>query len=150
MFPFFAIIIAVFFVMMVFHYWKRLLDVDELIGEEWKEFLRWLCTGLIVPFVLWVLFNMGWIGDPAWAYVSPISSGFGLWWNSFRLPAGAGLFFISSYWAGISFVQLVWRAGRLTEDAEKFRRRALICSAVLVPAAVLIVLFGRWAGVGLG
>ena len=149
MFPFFAIIIALSFVMLVFHYWRRVIDVDELIGEEWKDFLKWLGTGLIVPLVLWILFNTGWLGDPAWAYVRPVSNGGNVWWDSFRLAAGAGLFFISSYWGGISALQLLWRCWKLTEDPDVFRRRAWIGAGIFLPASVLILIFGGWVGVGL-
>jgi len=150
MVPLFAIIIAVSFVMLVFHYWRRLLDVEVLPRDEWKEFLRWVGTGVIAPFVLWLLFNTGWLGDPAWFGVRPISRGGAAWWSSFRRPLGAGLFFISSYWAGLAFVQLLCRAWQLTEDRDRFRRRALIATAVLAPGAVALIVFGQWIGIGLG
>ena len=147
--PFFASIIALCFVMIVFHYWRRLLVVEELVGDEWREFLRWLGTGLIVPFVLWVVFNMGWLGGPVWPYVRPLSNGIGFWWDSFRLIAGGGLFFISSYWAGISLLQLLWRARTLTEAPDKFRRKSRITASILVPVAVAMIVFGGWTALGL-
>lgn len=147
--PFFASIIALCFVMVVFHYWRRLLGVEELVGEEWRDFLRWLGMGLATPVLLWIVFNVGWFGGPVWPYVRPVSMGLGKWWDSFRLMAGGGLFFVSSYWAGVSLLQLLWRAKDLTEAPEKFRRRGRTAAFILVPIAIAMIVFGGWAAVGL-
>jgi hypothetical protein len=59
------------------------------------------------------------------------------------------LFFISSYWAGISLLQLLWRGWEATELPDQFRRKAWIVGCMLAPVAVVMIVFGGWKMVGL-
>ncbi|HWN93816.1 MAG TPA: tetratricopeptide repeat protein [Methylomirabilota bacterium] len=146
---FFAIIVSGSFVMMAFHYWKRLCH-DQLAGEEWIFFLRWLGCGVGVPFTIWVIFNTGAMGGPLWPYVAPLSAGMKVWWQSFRLPAAAGLVLIASYWAGITFVWLLARIWECSDDRAKFRRVCLAWSFLAAPLAVVPILLGGWQALGMG
>src|ERR1043166_5042194 len=101
-------IVAGSFIMTAFHYWRRLCG-GEFTVEEWRFFLRWLWTGIAVPLALWITFNTGLFGAPVWPFVAPLSAGVGAWWKSFAGAVSGGLFFISSYWAGVTFAWLLWR-----------------------------------------
>ena len=146
---FFAIIIASSFAMMAFHFWKRLCGVAELVGEEWRFFLRWLVCGVVVPLLLWILFNTDLTGGPLWPYVASTSVSLKTWWRTFRAPAAVGLILISSYWAGITFVWLLFRLWERVEDRAKFRRTCLAWSVVVVPLVVLSTIFGGWQMLGI-
>jgi hypothetical protein len=146
---FLATMLAGSFVLVAFHYWKRLADHDQLNAEEWHLFVRWISAGLLVPAFLWIAYNFGFLGPPVWPTVAPISAGWGAWWGSFSGPAAAGIFFISSYWAGITFVWLLGRLYARTENRRSFARICLAWSLVLVPAAVLVVYAGKWPALGM-
>src|SRR3954463_4927529 len=88
---------ATIFVLPAFYYWKRL-GGDELTVEEWRLFRRWGITGNLVPFALWIFFNIGLITPPVWPTVAPMSAGLGAWWKSFDAAASGSAFFITSYW----------------------------------------------------
>ena len=108
-----VMVITASLVLTVFHYWKRFCD-DQFVVEEWRLFLRWIATGLLLPFVSWFLFNTGLLGAPIWPTITPISAGAGIWWKSFYAPLNCGWFLISSYWAGVTFLWLLWRIGERT------------------------------------
>lgn len=141
-------IIAGSFIMTAFHYWKRLCD-DELAEDEWRLFIRWLWTGTAVPFVLWLLFNTGLLGPPVWPFITPMSAGVGAWWKSFDNAASVGLFFISSYWAGVTFAWLLWRVFERTDDRRTFFGMCFAWSLLLVPATLVIVGVGGWGLAGM-
>jgi hypothetical protein len=145
---FFVIIVAASFVLTAFHYWKRFCD-DEFSAEEWWLFLRWIGTGLLFPFVCWFLFNTGIIGAPVWPNVAPLSAGVGVWWKSFYGPLSCGWFFISSYWAGVTFVWLLWRVGEHVEERGKFFGICAAWSMLVAPVAGSMILIGGWAVVGM-
>jgi hypothetical protein len=144
----FTTIVTGSFVMAAFHYWRRLCD-EELTVEEWRLFLRWSCTGIAIPFVLWLTFNTGLLGAPVWPYVAPISAGVAAWWKSFAHAASAGLFFISSYWAGVTFAWLLWRVSQRVGDRGTFYGMCLGWSFLLVPVAVVVLVLGGWGLLGM-
>ena len=143
-----VIIITASFVLTVFHYWKRFCD-DQFVVEEWRLFLRWTATGLLLPFVCWLLFNTGVMGAPIWPTITPVSAGTAVWWKSLYGPLSYGLFFISSYWAGVTFVWLLWRIGERLEERSQFFGICAAWSMVLVPMAAIIILIGGWGAVGM-
>jgi hypothetical protein len=145
---FFAIIITVSFVMVVFHYWKQFCG-EEFTVEEWNFFRRWLFTGVVIPAAIWLAFNTGFLGGPVWPYVTPISSSVTGWWRSFRSPMSFALIWISSYWAGISLIWLLCRARQCAAEPGRFRAVCLSWSVVLVPVAVIMVVFEGWFAFGL-
>ena len=146
---FLATMLAGSFVLVAFHYWKRLADREQLNAEEWRLFIYWSLAGLVLPSILWIAFNLGLMGPPVWPNVTPASAGIGAWWNSFSTPGAAGVFFISSYWAGINFLWLLGRLYGRTEDRRAFIRICLAWSLLLVPGAVLLVYAGKWPALGM-
>src|SRR5436853_7691685 len=104
--------LGVVFVLPAFHYWRRLGDGIVTV-EEWRLFLRWVITGIFVPFLVWVFFNTGFITAPVWPTVAPVSAGIGAWRSSFETLASGAAFLISSYWAGITSAWLLCRVFRL-------------------------------------
>ena len=145
---FFAIILAASFVMIAFHYWKRFCG-DQLVGEEWHEFLRWIFCGAAVPLFLWFSFNVGFFGSAVWPTVAPLSAGIGVWWSTFDRPAAAGVFFVTSYWSGITLVWLLARTGQRAQDRDKFLAVCRSWSILALPVFILPVLLAGWEAVGL-
>jgi len=143
-----TMILAGSFIMAAFHYWKRLGD-DEWTEDEWRLFLRWVWTGAAVPFALWLVLNTGLPGPPVWPSITPMSAGVGAWWKSFDDAAAAGLFFISSYWAGVTFVWLLGRVFERTDDRRTFLGMCFAWSLLLVPGALIIVGVGGWGLAGM-
>src|SRR5688500_2521577 len=109
------------FVAIAFHYWRRLGNDEQWTVEEFRLFVRWTATGLLVPILLWLTFNVGLVGNPVWPAVQPITAGLAPWWRSFHLPAAAGVFFISSYWSGITFLWLLTQLALLLEERRSFK-----------------------------
>jgi tetratricopeptide (TPR) repeat protein len=144
-----AAMLAGCFVFVAFHYWRQLGSNEALNLDDSRLFVRWTITGLIFPTLLWLAFNVGWPGVPVWPTVQPIRAGFLPWWNSFVQPAAAGTFYISSYWAGITFLWLLTELAARAEDRNAFRRTVLYWSFVLVPVLVVMVFLGKWPAVGM-
>ena len=143
-----SMILAGGLIMITGHYWKRLCG-DEWVEEEWRLVNRWLWTGIVVPLILWLLFNTGLAGPPIWPLIKPISAGVGAWWHSFDNAAAAGLFFISSFWSGVSFAWLLWRLFERTDDKRTFLGMCFAWSMLLLPAASIVVGVGGWGLAGM-
>ncbi|MGC3958184.1 MAG: hypothetical protein QM813_09670 [Verrucomicrobiota bacterium] len=116
---------------------------------EWP----WLVKGLFVPFVLWVVMNLG-ISDelqPFMPIIQAVQNAGKPWFAVFLRVAMGGLLIISSCWAATTLIWLLLRAYRGLEADLKFEFRATcFTSAFLmgIPAAVLLYL-GGWTLLGL-
>jgi hypothetical protein len=146
----FGAFLAVVFVLPAFHYWRRLnAEADAFTLEEWELFRRWVWTGTLVPFALWLFFNTGFITAPVWPTVAPLNAGLTAWCKSFEHPALAGAFLISSYWAGITFAWLLWRVRGLVASQQVFFGLCGAWCLLLIPVALLLVGAGGWSAAGL-
>ena len=139
---------AALFILPAFHYWRRLGD-DGLTVEEWHLFRRWVWTGTLVPFVLWVFCNTGLLMPPVWPTVVPMSAGLVKWEKSCSDLVIGSAFLISSYWAGITFAWLLVRAGALAASRRDFFILCGVWSILLGPLALVIVFAGGWGALGL-
>lgn len=146
---FLATILAGCFVLVAWHYWKRLGDSEAFAAEDQRLFLRWLAAGLVLPLSFWLLLNLGLAGPPVWPAVTSLRAGVGAWWTSFHAPAASGMFLVSSYWAGVTFAWLLWQLSERIAERRTFLRICMAWSFVLVPFAALIVAAGRWPAVGI-
>ena len=148
-----ALVFSIFFggvlVLMSFHCWKRLEDSPRISSDEWRLFLRWLLTGCITPLLFWFVFNLGLFTVPIWPNITPITTGWKAWWDSFHGFSSISAFLIASYWTGVTFA---WLLARVFVRAESKRDFWVLCgvwSVLLFPLALIIVVVGEWAGLGM-
>jgi hypothetical protein len=146
---FFAIFIGGVFALLALHCWKRLDDDARLSVEEWRLFLRWLCTGYVTPLLLWVIFNLGIFRAPIWPTVTPISAGLAAWWKSFDNFSFVSIFLISSYWTGVTFAWLLVRMFTRAESPRNFLALCAVWSVLLLPLATIIIIVGGWGALGM-
>lgn len=112
------------------------------VQSEWP----WLVKGLVIPFVVWTLMNVG-ISFNLQPFMPSVqlaqNSGTG-WFFTFLGVAGAGLLIIATYWAGVTVGWNVIRTSRsVTKEAwDDFRA---LCGTCLIVTA-LPVLGLLWAG----
>ncbi len=138
---------AALFILPAFHYWRRLGE-DGLTVEEWRLFRRWVCTGTLVPFALWVFCNTGFLMPPVWPTVVPISAGLAKWENSCDELVIGSAFVILSYWAGITFAWLLVRVFVLAASRRNFFILCGVWSILLGPLALAVLAVGGWGALG--
>jgi TolA-binding protein len=124
--------------------------------EERRQNLRllwpWLIKGLILPSVLWMLLNVGLSWDlHAFMPQVQVAKFRGTnWLSAYCQVSAAGLFAISSYWAGLTFVWVLCKtAAGLTPESRSDYRALCLTSlvAMALPAAILIWI-GGWLALG--
>src|SRR5688572_17911058 len=125
--------------------------------EERRPNLRrlwpWLVKGLILPSVLWMVLNLGLSWD-LHAFMPQVqaakNSGTG-WLSPFCEVSAAGLFAVSSYWAALTMVCVLFKtATGLTPESRSDYRALCLTSlvAMSIPAAIFIWI-GGWLALGL-
>jgi hypothetical protein len=129
----------------------RLAPADQrgaAIRAEWP----WLVKGLVIPFLIWVVMNLG-ISHHLQPFLPRIqvAQNAGLnWFPIFLRYAMGGLLIIASYWAALSIGDLVLTAyHRVAPEYQMDFRAVCFTSLVLagLPAALLLYL-GGWANLG--
>jgi hypothetical protein len=124
----------------------------EQVPKLRRWFKIWMFKGLLMPFLLWMIFNAD-----AWNWLPPLMPDVDLaktqgeWPQMMEKVATLGLFVIGTYWAAVTVVWLMLVLWRQTADTRQYRRCVWTWSALLAPLAVLITWsFGwRFAGFGL-
>jgi tetratricopeptide (TPR) repeat protein len=130
---------------------SRLAPVEQqgaAIRAEWP----WLVKGLVIPFLLWVVMNLG-ISNYLQPFLPRIqfAQNAGLTWFPIYLRyAMGGLLIITSYWAALSLADLVLSAYRRVPPEFRMEFRAVCFTSLVIaglPAALLLYL-GGWANLG--
>ncbi len=121
--------------------------------EDGRRLLEWSVKGLLVPFLLWAVMNLGvsWDLQPFMPAIQAAQRKGAGWFPVYCQYVGNGLAVICSDWAAITTAWVIWRS-RLGLDPEKLRQLkalAWVCAAGLSLPAAIIVLVGGWAGLGL-
>jgi hypothetical protein len=113
----------------------------------------WSLKGLLLPFVVWAVMNMGvsWDLQPFMPEIQAAQNKGGKWFAVYLRFLAAGAFVISSDWAAVTMAWGVWRAGQGIEEERlrKLKTLCWTCFAGLVLPAALIVLIGGWPTLGL-
>jgi hypothetical protein len=139
-------IVGFYFVMADF--WDRLPAEKGPGLRRW--FRAWMIKGLLVPVVIWVLFN-----SAVFDWFPPLVQGVeyarvnGKWLGAIVDVATLGLFVIGTYWAAVTSGWLLAAFSQWTEHPRQYRSCVLVCSAFLLPLAALIILALGWRFAGL-
>jgi hypothetical protein len=123
--------------------------------EQVIPWLRtWSLKGLLGPFVLWILMNVGlsFSLQPFMPQIQAAQNKGGPWFPVFMIVVVAGLFVISSYWSAVTLTWALFRAASdLDAEARKqFKSCCRTCVIAMCIPAVLLVLLGGWTVAGLG
>ena len=146
-----AIVVMACFAMLAQNYWSRLFGEGSPLGSP--SFLHWLATGLVVPSVGWVFFNCGFIR--AWPPLLPeiaiAQASGGSWIPLVFTRTVPGLLTVASYWAAVTFLQLVIVIGVYAESRREYGVIVGVLAVLLSPVAAWVVVAGGmgWAGIGL-
>jgi TolA-binding protein len=124
--------------------------------EERRQNLRllwpWLIKGLILPSVLWMVMNIGlsWNLHAFMPQVQAAKFRGTSWLSAFCQVSAAGLFAVSSYWAALTIVCVLFKAATsLTAESRSDYRALCLTSlvAMALPAAILVWI-GGWLALG--
>ncbi len=113
----------------------------------------WLVKGLVVPFALWILMNVG-LSFHLQPFMPSVqlaqNSGTG-WFFAFLGVVGAGLLIIATYWAGVTVGWNVIRASRglVGETRTDFRALCGTCLIGTALPALWLLWVGGWYTLGL-
>jgi hypothetical protein len=115
---------------------------------EWP----WFAKGLVVPFVIWALMNVGLSFElqPFMPRIQAAQNAGLNWAPIFLRVLSSGLLIISSYWAAITLIWLLIRGHHNLEPEWKLEFRATCFTGVILmglPAA-LILFLGGWPLIG--
>jgi hypothetical protein len=123
----------------------------EQVPKLRRWFKVWMFKGLLIPFLLWIVFNAD-----AWNWLPPLmqdvdaAKAHGDWPEMMLLVTTLGLFVVATYWAAATVIWLLVVLSRQAADRGQFRNLVLLWSAVLGPLAVLITWIFGWRFAGLG
>lgn len=114
--------------------------------------LPWFFKGLVLPFGLWMLMNIGLSFElqPFMPAIQKAQNAGDPWFFIFLRVVTTGLFLITTYWAAITIGWAAFRASRGIEGEARDNFRAL-CLTCFVGAALpnaLLLWFGGWFTLG--
>lgn len=131
----------------ILNYWIRF---AELIGAEQpirRWFLRWTCKGILIPIIIWFIFNAGIGFPPIMPEIEAAKSSGGDWVAELMKVMGGGVWMIGSYWGAVT---MGWLLGCIFMRVD--RRDFLTCcgtwSLVLVPLGLVLFSWASWKGAG--
>jgi hypothetical protein len=137
------------FCLVLWDFSKRL--PDEQVPPLRRWFSKWVFKGLVVPVLLWILFNSDvsvWfpplMPDVQFAKIN------GTLAEAMNHVMTIGLFVVSSYWAAVTTAWLLVILGRQVPDRRQLRMCVLIWSALLGPLALLLIWAFGWRMAGFG
>jgi len=116
-----------------------------------RWFTNWMFKGLVIPFLLWMLFN-----SAIWNWLPPLMPDVefakmnGEWPAMMQRVAVLGLFVVGTYWAAVTVAWLLVVLKDQTADPRQFRNCLLVWSAILGPLALLMIWSFGWRLAGLG
>jgi hypothetical protein len=123
----------------------------EQVPQLRRWFKNWMFKGLLIPFLLWMLFNAA-----AWDWLPPlmpeveVAKMNGEWPQMMERIAALGLCVAGTYWSAVTVMWLLLVLWRQAADPPQFRSCVLLWSALLGPVAVLITSAFGWRFAGLG
>lgn len=123
----------------------------EQVPKLRRWFKVWMFKGLLIPFLLWMVFNAD-----AWNWLPPLmqdvdaAKADGHWPEMMLLVTTLGLFVIATYWTAATVIWLLVVLWRQAADPRQFLRLVLLWSAALGPLATLITWTFGWRFAGLG
>ncbi len=122
--------------------WSPEANARSAVRAEWP----WLIKGLVLPFALWTLMNVGlsFHLQPFMPSVQMAQNSGSDWFFTFLGVAGTGLLLIATYWAGVTIGWLVIRGSRSVAREALADFRALCGTCLLVTALPVLGLL--WAG----
>lgn len=148
----FAVLGAVVFVVLVgttIHRLSREAERRENLRRLWP----WLVKGLVLPALLWMVLNLdlSWQLHAFMPQVQAARSSGGNWFGAFCQVSAAGLFAISSYWAALSLVWVLYQAaaGLTPESRADYRALCLTSLVAMALPAAVFVWIGGWFMLGL-
>jgi hypothetical protein len=127
--------------------WERLSQAQEEKLRRW--FQVWAIKGLAVPFLLWLVFNLG-LSErlpPLMMEIQAAPPGAETIAAFFNVAA-IGFFVIGSFWAAVTLGWLLAVLVERVEERREFRHTALVWSALLAPLAALILCGYGWSSAG--
>lgn len=124
--------------------------------DEWPERFRWLrrwsLQGLLAPWLLWALMNLG-LSFELHSFMPQLQKAQGspLWLPLYASYVAAGFCVISSYWTAMTLGWIVWRASRGLEGELRSHFHGLCWTSLagLSLPAVGVVWLGGWLTLGL-
>jgi hypothetical protein len=122
----------------------------EQIPHLRRWFKNWMFKGLLMPFLLWLVFN-----SAAWDWLPPLMPAVefakmdGTWPGMMRYVATLGLFVISTYWTAITVIWLLAVLAEQAADPHQVRGCVFIWSAILGPVALILTWSFGWRLAGL-
>jgi len=130
----------------------RLSREDER-GQNLRRLWPWLIKGLVLPAGLWMALNIGfsWNLHAFMPQVQAAQNSGTSWLSPYCQVSAAGLFAISSYWAALTMVCVLFTAANgVTPESRSDYRALCITSlvAMAIPAAIFIWI-GGWLALGL-
>ncbi len=123
----------------------------EQVPKLRRWFKVWMFKGLLVPFLLWLVFNAD-----AWNWLPPLMQDVDLaksngdWPTMMLWVTTLGLFVVATYWTAVTSIWLLLVLWRQAAEPRQFRNCVLIWSALLGPLAALIISSFGWRFAGLG
>ena len=144
-----AVIILSGLVVAVFHYFRRLVGDERSDGRRW--FWIWVCKGLAVPLIVWMVWNVGVLpGLPAlMPQIARAQAARTNWLPAFFEVLASAVCVIGSYWAAVSFAWFVAFIAQREEIRSDFLGACLVWSVIMLPLALLIFYVGGWTMAGL-
>src|ERR1041384_924471 len=141
---FMSIFVVAGFYMIVFYFWSKLQPRNDSDLPLIKSLLAWLAKAVIFPLLVWLSINCGlWPSVPILApAVAEVRAAGGDWLSPLLDSAGAVLFIISSYWAGLSLLWIILQPESGGQDRKEFQKTLLFWLALAAPVAG--VLFWLW------
>jgi hypothetical protein len=147
------IIFSVIFVAAAWGLIWRLSFGHALTAEDRRWLVGWSLKGVLLPFVVWAVMNLGlsWDLQPFMPEIQAAQNKGGKWFPVYCQFLAAGLFVISSDWAAVTLAWGVWRAGQGLDEGRLRKLKALCwtCFAGLLLPAAVVMLIGGWPTLGL-
>jgi hypothetical protein len=144
---FLIVLVSAGLVMGMYWFWQE----DALQRRDDRcagSFLVWLGKGLLVPLLVWIFFNAGWLVQPLLPQITLAGGAGGAFKAFLNLTAGF-LFVATTWWAAIT---CAWIFGNILARAER-RTDVVVTAAIWLafvsPAVLIVLLVFDYAGLGL-
>lgn len=141
-----SILVLTSFIAIAFYYWCQLYD-EEGPGTL-RSFRIWVFKGVIVPILLWILFNSGLFMAPIMPDVELAKFGGGGWYPAMWKVTSPALSLVGSCWAAVTSAWMISIVAGRVESRRDFIAYSIIWSIFLIPLAGLILYFSGWMGLG--
>ena len=127
---------------LVYHYWRQLMEDDDVYSPRWL--IGWMVKGMALPVLAWALLNAG--RHPVLPAMIPLTPPANAGWFghlafSFKyvvIQTEPALFVISSYWAALTLAWLIVAAAARMEERQDFLLSAVVWCGLLLPIVALM------------